>query len=66
LFASVASGSSRCAASLSGQKKADTDYHYGRCKIGRFLVPRCGFVNGNLGVQSKQILLEPLAHQGYL
>jgi len=21
---------------------------------------------GNLGVQSKQILLEPLAHQGYL
>jgi hypothetical protein len=37
-----------------------------RCKIGRFLVPRRGFVNGHLGVQSKQILLEPREHRGYL
>jgi hypothetical protein len=35
-------------------------------KLWRFLVLRQGFVNRNLPAQSKQILLEPPAHQGYL
>ena len=38
----------------------------GRCKIGRFLAPRYGFVNGYLGVTKRQILLEPTEHRGYL